>query len=232
MARDYVFFKDGMEKFGIRPGKVKSDLLKIAKNASILRKSIMDVSPIAWEAESLMEYWFMGDHPAQPIDWVSKLSYLEAICDLAADNPKFHDGGGNTLRAEGRWNGTANHLLVRQCRALLEACGRPSGGSTGGSEAKTLVNLLAAVRDAAYGDGGQFTFTHDIHEVLRWPGEWVVHKLRVAELILDDLRSRMPKEDQDIQEAERVVLEIQKEMPKIIWDERARKMAIDMKLNT
>jgi len=221
MAFNYAESMDRMKQ-GPRPKDVHEELLKIADMASALEKALVNASDMtrqaAWEkavkvnqaepnphfTEMMPIYAFGGSG----FPWMIKLHQLKQIFRLAAADPRLIDNGGRYLRAESRWEGTPNHWLVRQCRALLGACGKSCGGSTEGP----LVNLLSAI--AGKDDSKQTTFNNDIQEVLKVGKNDLHHKRRIAMYILCDLQRRRLVGDGDLQEANRVNMNIREQMVK------------------
>jgi len=155
-------------------------------------------------AEMLPVYAF-GD---SGFPWMIKLHQLKQIYKLASEDPRLKDKGGRYLRAESRWDGTPNHWLVRQCRSLLGACGKSHGRSTEGP----LVDLLLAI--AGKEDSEHTAFNNDIQEVLRVAKNDLNHQRQMAMYILCDLQRRRLFGDRDLQEANRVNMNIREQMVK------------------
>ena len=234
---EYESFTEKLDR-APRPGKIRQELNKIAKRAAALRQVLADSSDIArlavWATcgvtekpsdPRMHEVYLSADgaqlpYPGMPdIDqnmsslWLKRLEALEHIHKIAAQDHRLDDSGGSNLRAHSRWFDTPNHWLVRQCRALLGACGRPCGGTREGP----LVLLLSAVREMAVGDGTRTTFTNDIREVLKAPQARLDHNIEVARFVLYDLHRRQrPKKHPDVLEAMRQLNLASKERQKLL----------------
>ena len=219
IAHSYAEYRVIEWKFGERPKQIKSELLEIADKAAELKKALMKATPIAWDAIWMLDC-YVRENQTQETHWVERINYLEYLCRLSAENPKFRDGGGDKARAQGRLYGTPNHWLVRQCRALLTSCGKSRGGSKDGP----LVKLLSAV--AGKEESVQTSFNNDIKEVINQLDADLDLKFNTARLVLQDLRRRRPEGHPDIQEAERLVAEI----PEKILTIRIERMASDLGL--
>jgi len=218
MAEMYAFDQKGTKKFGTMPAKVKRELLQLAQKTNELSEALHKASRFATEVIWMIDAHQMGEYHSTT-DWTSKLNYLESILQLAADHPQFNVSGGS-LRLESMGNCSPNHLLVKKCRALLGACKRPHGGSKRGP----LVELLSAV--AGKPEATQTTFNNDIREVMNWPNAAIDHELKVAQLISYDLRRRRSKNHPDIQEIERVISDLNENIPNRNWDQDIKKMAM------
>lgn len=223
---------------GPRPGKVKSELLAIVKKAKDLEKAwegfedaIAEASDLAHaiahrvafdehghvqnQLDTPLLRVFLYGHFPPPTKFLHDIARMKAIHEIAAKSELLEDKGGRNLRAMSRLYGTPNHWFVAQCRSLLHACGRPCGGSTGGSETRTLPNFLAAVREIAQGPTANLpnesefhTYDNDILEVLKKPYSNLEHQLQAANMIFFDLNNRKPEGDNDLEKARSLCSEI------------------------
>ena len=228
IVREYMSYRAQTEA-SARPGAVRRELIEIAEKAAALKKALAGASGLARLAIlkvcgsmqevpqdlgrlALFDSADGDDLPSPGVggerddsaQWFAKLTGLELLHRTTAEDSRFNDGGGGQLRAQGRWLGTPNHWLVRQCRALLEACGRPCGGGKDGP----LVLLLSALRELTIGPGSEAAFNNDIREVLAAAHSDLNHQAATTLFVLRDLRRRKPAGDAATQEAERVYAEI------------------------
>ena len=227
----YADFLNEIES-GIRPGRVREELVEIAEGAANLRRALQTSSDYARLAvddlcgggrmnpDPEMRYFFeladgfslpgpgsLDGHRDDSAHWLVKLEALEAIHRRAAEDPKWNDTGNGQLRAGHRLGWTPNNFLIRRSRALLAACGRPHGGGRGGP----LDRLALAIREVATHQAGT-TMAESISAVLRAPHAQANHEAETAGAILEDLRGRRPEGHPDTVAAELALHELHEKL--------------------